>query len=398
MSRKQLVELTRRNLAHSKAGTVDQAPDVKRVPASNYYDEDRWRLEMDRIFKRVPLTLAFSAEFREPGAYRAMEIAGVPILLTRGSDGELRGFLNACSHRGAIIVPEGSGQAKRFSCPYHGWIYDQKGALRSVLDDAEFGNLDKSCWGLTPLPVFERAGLVFGSLDPKSDLDIDSFLCGYDEMLAHLKLDECFLVGRQQVEGPNWKVAYDGYLDFYHLPILHKESFGAGMPNKALYDAWGPHQRVNMPMPEPEKIEAMAEEDWPIELMATGIWTIFPHISIALFDADGPFFMVSQLSPGDTPGTSVTIQNFLTRTEPDAERQEKIDAQMKFLEHVVKNEDYYTGLRVQRTLETGLKPEVLFGRNEGGGQRFHSWVDALIQADDSELPSLLASKVGPEVK
>ena len=64
MSRKQLVDLARRNIAHSKAGTVDQAPGIFRVPAANYYDPDRWRLEMDRIFKRLPLTLAFSAELR----------------------------------------------------------------------------------------------------------------------------------------------------------------------------------------------------------------------------------------------------------------------------------------------------------------------------------------------
>ena len=49
------------------------------------------------------------------------------------------------------------------------------------------------------------------------------------------------------MQGPNWKVAYDGYLDFYHLPILHRESFGPKMPSDALYDAWGPHQRESMP-------------------------------------------------------------------------------------------------------------------------------------------------------
>ena len=49
MSRKQLIEMARRNMAHVKAGTVDQADDVLRVPASNYYDPDRWQIEMDRL-------------------------------------------------------------------------------------------------------------------------------------------------------------------------------------------------------------------------------------------------------------------------------------------------------------------------------------------------------------
>ena len=58
MSHAQLVSMAKRNLAHVKAKTVDQAEGVYRVPAANYYDPERWRLEMDRIFKRLPLALA----------------------------------------------------------------------------------------------------------------------------------------------------------------------------------------------------------------------------------------------------------------------------------------------------------------------------------------------------
>ena len=51
----------------------------------------------------------------------------------------------------------------------------------------------------------------------------------------------------QMVEGPNWKIAYDGYLDIYHLPILHKETFGSNFPHRANYYPFGPHQRVSGP-------------------------------------------------------------------------------------------------------------------------------------------------------
>ncbi len=57
--------------------------------------------------------------------------------------------------------------------------------------------------------------------------------------------------------------------------------------------------------------------------------------------------------------------------------------------HVVNDEDYYTGRRIQRALKTGAKSEILFGRNEGGGQRFHRWVDQLIELDDAELAGRL---------
>ena len=398
MSRKQLIEMTRRHMAHAKAGTVDQAPDVFRVPAAHYYDPERGQAERARIWRRLPLMLGFSAELREKNAYRAMEVAGVPVLLTRDGSGGIRAFVNMCSHRGSQIVAEGIGQARRFVCPYHAWTYDAEGSLVGILDPEEFGELDRSCLGLTSLPATERAGMIFVVLRPQEQFDFEAYFQGYDEMLEHLGLDDCHVVGRQSVDGPNWKIAYDGYLDFYHLPILHRESFGSEIGNKAVYDDWGPHQRVSTPLPGMEALEEKPEADWPTAVLLAGIWTIFPHVSIATFNAGGPLYMVSQLFPGEGVDESITLQTFLSPQPPDAEHQAKIQQQMDFLHHVVQDEDYATGKKIGRALATGAKADVLFGRNEGGGQRFHSWVDALVETDDDDLPELFARRVGPSVR
>jgi len=388
MNREELVRMTRRNLEHVKAGTVDQAPGIHRVPSAHYVDPERWRLEMDRVFGRLPLVLGFSAELREPGAYRSLVVGDVPVLLVRGRDGQIRGFLNACVHRGAMVVEEGAGRSSRFVCPYHAWAYDDEGALLGIYKQRDFGDLDKSCHGLTRLPVHERAGIVWGALRPDCPIDFDRFLSGYDGVLEALGLEDCHLVGRQAVPGPGWKVAYDGYLDLYHLPILHKDTFGPDFPNDALYDAYGPHQRVSGPNPALAALESRPEDEWPIEAMATGIWTIFPHVSIADFDAGGKLFMVSQLLPGDSPGRSTTLQNFLAVDPPTPESLAAVEEQMRFLMGVVRDEDYETGLRIQRSLGTGLTGDVLFGRNEWGGQRFHQWVDRILETDDGDLDAL----------
>ena len=399
MSRRQLVEMARRNLAHVEAGTVDRAPGIRRVPARHYTDPERFRLERDRIFRRLPLVLGFSVELARPGDYRALQVADVPVLLVRGHDGALRGFLNVCSHRGAIVVAEGDGNARRFTCPYHAWSYDGEGRLVGIYNEKDFGEVDRACLGLTALRVEERAGLIFGLLDPHGRVDFDAFLSGYDELLVHHQFADCRLVGRQRVAGPNWKVAYDGYLDFYHLPILHRASFGTEISSDALYDAWGPHQRVSMPNPAYRELARKPEEEWDAQSLIAGIWTVFPHISIAEFDAGGRLYMVSQLFPGRTPDESVTVQNFLVPpgpagpVDPDAERLRLIEKMMKFLEHVVREEDYATGKRIQTALRAGAKDACLFGRNEGGGQRFHAWVDALVATDDEGLSALL--RAGP---
>jgi len=391
MTREVLVQLARRTIGHARAGSVPQAAEVRRVAAANYYAENRWQLEMDRVFRRVPLVLGFSCELPGPGDYRAQEVAGVPVLLARGDDGVMRSFVNMCSHRGAVIMEDGTGSSRRFTCPYHAWSYDRGGALVGILDRDEFGEIDVDCHGLTQLPCEERAGIIFGGLTPGAELHLDAFLAGYDAMLETHGFADCTMVGRQQVDGPNWKVAYDGYLDFYHLPILHKNTFGPDYSNKAIYDAWGPHQRVTSP---DERILAWAddpEDEWTTARLNSGVWTIFPHVSIARFDAGVPVYMVSQLFPGATPDTSTTVQHFLAVEGPDEEQKDTITKQMDFLLRVVRDEDYFTGKRIQRALKTGAKTHVMFGRNEAGGQRFHAFVDALVAAEtDADYQSLLA--------
>jgi phenylpropionate dioxygenase-like ring-hydroxylating dioxygenase large terminal subunit len=398
MSQEMLIQMARRTLAHTRAGTVPLGDVIGRVPAANYYDPVRYHAELSGIFRRLPLVVAFSAELSFPRDYKAIDAAGVPVLAVRSDDGEVRAFLNICSHRGSVVVPEGRGNARRFTCPYHAWTYDTAGCLVGVLDREEFGALDVALHGLRPLPVAERAGLVFVIPDPDAALDIDAFLVGYDEVLDHLGLARCWLVGRQNVAGPNWKLAYDGYLDFYHLPILHKDTFGTELSNQAIYDAWGPHQRVSSPDERLLRFDQLDDHEWPMAALTAGVWTVFPHTSIAGFPVkaeDGSstsLYMVSTLFPGPDAGSSTTIQTFLSTAEPTPGLQVALDAQQEFLLHVVRDEDYATGLRLQQALNSGLKAEVLFGRNEVGGQRFHQWVDRLLAAgSDDELAALFRS-------
>ncbi len=396
MSREQLVRIAKRNLAHTAAGTQDQADGVVQVPVTNYFDDDRWRQEMEKVFGRLPVVVAASCELAEPNSYIAGEVAGTPFLVTRGDDGELRGFYNMCSHRGAIVTEPGTGSARRHTCPYHAWSYDSRGRLVGVMDADDFGDIDRDCLGLTPLTVAERAGLVWLYRTSNPLVDIDTFLCGYDEMLAHHRFDQCHVAGRQTIAGPNWKVAYDGYLDFYHLPILHKDTFGPEMSTKANYDAWGPHQRVTSPGRGWERIVDVDESEWDDRHLIGGVWTIFPHVSIAAFD-DGRMYMVSMLYPGDDPGSSFTTQMFLhsgpvpVEADDIATEADYVKKRMDFNHHVVQDEDYFTGLRIQRALRSGGKQFNLFGRNEGGGQRFHGFLDTLLDTPDDELSSLFKS-------
>ena len=391
LDRSELAAMVRNGMAHARAHTLEQAPEVVALPAARYFDPAIFEAEIEKIFKRVPLLLAVTAEMPKPGDFKALEAAGVPVLISRGQDGVVRAFINSCSHRGTNVAMAGHGNAKRFMCPYHGWTFTQKGELMGVASADDFGEIDKSCFGLTPLPVTERAGLIWVIVNPDSKLSFDAFLSGYDKLLAHYGFEDWHYHGSQVIPGPNWKIAYDGYLDFYHLPVLHKNTFGEQMLNQALYYAWGPHQRVQAPSPDLLNFDNVAEADWSTEDMMNGVWTVFPHISIANFNAGVRTVMISQLLPGASVGESITTQIFLTVREPDEAETAQVAGQCAFLEHVVRDEDYATGFRQQRALKNGGRKQVLFGRNEGGAQLFHQWVDRLIAADDDALEQLFVS-------
>ena len=386
MSREQLLEMARREVENLQADRIDLADDVYEVPAHLYVDPERWELEVDRIFRRLPLVLGFSCELPTAGTYKSIEIMNTPILLTRGDDGVARGFINMCSHRGAHVAEEGCGTSKGFRCIYHGWSYDLEGRLVSVFDNKNFGDVDKSENGLTPLKVAERSGMIWGSVNPDSNADIDDFLAGYDTVLDDLGFAGMHMVGRQDLHGPNWKVAYDGYRDLYHIPILHKNSFGPDSPYQPDFYAFGSHVRMVAPK-NVAKLADLPEEQWSDDDLTPGVWTIFPNVSIAGGSATG--YMVSQMFPGNNALESYTIQNFIQPGNPEDDDPEEIAKRMAFLGSVVNNEDYATGLRIQKAIATGAKKHLKFGRNEGGGQLFHRWVDELVKTEDDELPALL---------
>lgn len=384
----ELREMVRTAIAYGKTRSIPLAPSIMTIPAENYFDPARFELEIDRIFRRMPLMLAPTAEIPSPGDYKTLEVAGLPVLIARGQDGVARAMINACTHRGANVATEPRGNAKRFVCPYHGWAFDQSGGLRGVAAPEEFGDIDRACYSLKSLPTVERSGLIWVVPNPKSTIDIDAFLSGYDSLLDRFGFKNWHFFDSRRIKGPNWKVAYDGYLDYYHIPVLHRETFGPDMLNQAIYSAFGPHQRVQFPLREYSEIEATPEEAWSEDTLMSGVWTIFPHISIASFDGGGRSVMISQLLPGDAVGESWTTQMYLMEKPPVGPQVDAAHEQFAFLRRVVEDEDYTAGTGLQKALRSGGLDKVTFGRNESGAQRFHGWVDKIIQTPDEDLNSL----------
>lgn len=131
-----------------RARSTDQAEGQRREPVRNYLDPDRWRREIERVHRRVPLPLALSCELIGPGSYQTIEVAGTPVLITRDARGTVHAMVNTCRHRGAELLGEGRGCLDgRIVCLYCAWTYDVDGSLVTVPGERTFGP------GLRALPV-----------------------------------------------------------------------------------------------------------------------------------------------------------------------------------------------------------------------------------------------------
>ncbi|MBF6024091.1 aromatic ring-hydroxylating oxygenase subunit alpha [Lysobacter niastensis] len=194
------------------------------IPSSWYIDDRIYERERRTTFSRTWQLAGRVDQLREPGQYVTCEIAGEPIVLVRGSDGELRGFFNVCRHHAAAVMTEPSGCAQNLRCPYHGWTYTLEGALKGTPSFNSECHFDRSEHGLAPVATAVWENWVFVRLDAQGP-SLEEFL-GQDliEQIRPLQLGKLhWFERRHYFFDCNWKVFVDNYLDGgYHVPHLHK--------------------------------------------------------------------------------------------------------------------------------------------------------------------------------
>jgi nitrite reductase/ring-hydroxylating ferredoxin subunit len=98
-------------------------------PTEAYTQGERFQIEKRRLFARLWLPLCAAGQIAEAGQFVNHTLGGWPIFAIRGADGVARAFRNVCKHQGMPVLEKPSGQCDVLRCRYHGWTYDQTGAL-----------------------------------------------------------------------------------------------------------------------------------------------------------------------------------------------------------------------------------------------------------------------------
>ena len=240
------------------------------------------------------------------------------------------------------------------------------------------------------MPCAERAGFVWVSLTPGKVFDIDAWLGDFVAELASLDLENWHLFEQRDLDGPGWKVTWDGYLEAYHHSTLHGNTVGRfTVGNLLLHDTFGPHQLITFARRSIMELENVPEDQWHPEQHVRLIHSVFPNLSIS--GVVGDHCLVSQLFPGPDPMTTITRQTVLSAHPPDTEgRRKASETFSQMVLEAVRDEDYNMGFRIQRGLAARAEQHFVFGRNEPGLQHYHRCIAqyAADLAPDSETKPL----------
>ncbi len=208
----------------------DPATGVFKYKRSIFTDEALFDLEMKHIWESNWVFLAHESQIKEVNDYFTGYIGRQPIFITRNKQGVLNAFLNACSHRGAMLCRYKKGNKGTFTCPFHGWTFNNSGKLLKVKDPNDAGypaqfNCDGS-HDLQKIARFESyKGFLFGSLNPdvkplvehlgETTKMIDIITDQSPQGLEVLKGTSSYIY-----EG-NWKLQAENGADGYHVSAVH---------------------------------------------------------------------------------------------------------------------------------------------------------------------------------
>lgn len=184
-----------------------------------YTDPEIFEAEKQRIMKRTWRFGCHESELSKAFDFRTIDHADVPLVMIRGEDDKIRTFYNVCSHRGAKLFNDLSGNAKTKTCFFHHWTYNWKGDCVSRPRPKAFEDADLSAenCGLREVRTDSRYGLVFFNLDddamPFADYVGDA-LSSFEQTLTEEPVEVFHY--HQAVVQANWKQWIESNMDHYH--------------------------------------------------------------------------------------------------------------------------------------------------------------------------------------
>ena len=200
--------------------------DAHPIPAAVNHSPAFLDHELRHVFAKDWVCIGREDELAEHGDYLTHEIAGVAVMAVRQKDGQIKGFINACAHRFACLLPKQRGSSKRFTCRYHAWTYDCNGdLLRAPYMEMKDGfNINQHQLKSICCETWE--GFVYLSLD-HNPIPIEARLKPFTENIVGRYDMACYKTAFREsmIWDANWKNLIENFTESYHVPMAHRKTF-----------------------------------------------------------------------------------------------------------------------------------------------------------------------------
>jgi choline monooxygenase len=333
-------------------------PQAHQMPGKIYTSPEVAAVEKERIFLGTWLCMAREEELPNPGDYMTFEVLSEPFIVSRDKEGKLSAFLNMCLHRG-VPVAEGKGNARGFSCPYHAWFYDLQGKL-VVTPNMGQSEIDLKNCRLKQMKLETWRGWIFVSFN-QDVMPFDTFIEPYEKELWWFKSEQTRLAEKVVLKiDCNWKLLVENLIDIYHVPVLHKASFGGFLKSdqeklefKLLPRGGWIYEQESRPHSKSGE-QLFPTLPW---LEGMGIGTsfkagIFPNLNLSLrYDS----LRMWQIWPVSEGKTELHLYSLFTPSAFDApDFQEKYAEYKTFLLNAIVHEDGPMVVKLQQAMSSGF--------------------------------------------
>ncbi len=186
-----------------------------------YTDDAVYALEVERIINRNWILAGHESELPDPGDFKVVEVAKESAIIVRSKDGTIKAFANVCRHRGSLVCLEPKGNAKSFSCPYHGWTYDTDGKLIAARNMGS--DFDAGTHGLKSVSLDNVHGLLFVCFS-SSPLSLEGCKKDLAEPMKMFDMRKLKVAAHKEYAIPaNYKLSIENYQECYHCATAHPE-------------------------------------------------------------------------------------------------------------------------------------------------------------------------------
>ncbi|MBO6213368.1 Rieske 2Fe-2S domain-containing protein [Algoriella sp.] len=197
---------------------------------ASFTNQEIFDLEMKYIFEGNWVFLAHESQIPNINDYFTTTIGKQSVVITKNKEGILTALINSCTHKGAQLCRHKKGNKSSFTCPFHGWTFNNSGKLLKVKDAKTGGYPDQfNCEGshdLVKVARFENyRGFLFGSLNPDVS-SLEDYLGDSKIIIDHI-VDQApegleILNGSSSyIYNGNWKLQMENGADGYHVSSVH---------------------------------------------------------------------------------------------------------------------------------------------------------------------------------